>query len=454
MVDDHRLVVTFVGQLHLVDEPLLLVERVVELGVGVGQLLTVDHELEALCQAWLRTVHLRQRRHLNRIVDDECRLDIRALAEVAKDLVDELTLAHGIRDGIHLELVHGDVADLFLCLVGEVIAGLLLDGVEDRDAWERSFVADDLAVGIVNLRRAVDSDTDRLKHLLRERHHPFVILVGHVELHERELRVVVLVHTLVAESLADLVDTLKATDDEAFQIQLQGDTQIHVGIEGVIVRDERAGGGTTGDGLQHRSLYLRVPGIVEEFAHGADDGSAVDERLLHAIVDNQVHVALAGAHLRVIKLVVSHAVLIFHDRQWLKTLREQRELLCVNRDLAGLCLEHEAADADNVADVKQFLEDRGVHIFVLTRADVVTGDIDLDTAFAVLKLHEAGFAHDTAAHHTSGDDDLRLLSLLEVLLDVGAESCYGELSSGVGVDAHLAQLLQALAAANLLLTQL
>ena len=306
----------------------------------------------------------------------------------------------------------------------------------------------------MNLRRAVDSDTDRLKHLFCERHHPLIVLVRHIELHERELRVVVLVHALVAESLADFVDTFEATHDKALQIKLQGNTQIHVGIERIIMGDERACRSTTGDGLQHRSLHLCVTSVIEELTHGADDRCTVDERLLYAVVDDEVNVALTSAHLGVIKLIVCHAIFIFYDRQRLEALREQCELLSVDRDLTGLCLENETTDADDITNVEQFLEDRVVHIFVLTRADVVASDIDLDTAFAVLKLHETGFAHDTAAHHTSGDDDLRLLSLLEVLLDVGAESCYGELCSGVGVDAHLAQLLQALAAANLLLTQL
>ena len=50
MVDNHCLVIALVGKLHLVDETLLLVYRVVELGIGVGKFLAVDHKLEALRQ--------------------------------------------------------------------------------------------------------------------------------------------------------------------------------------------------------------------------------------------------------------------------------------------------------------------------------------------------------------------------------------------------------------------
>lgn len=53
VVDDHCLVVALVGELHLVDEALLLVYRVVELRVSVGKLLTVDHQLETLGESRL-----------------------------------------------------------------------------------------------------------------------------------------------------------------------------------------------------------------------------------------------------------------------------------------------------------------------------------------------------------------------------------------------------------------
>ena len=105
-------------------------------------------------------------------------------------------------------------------------------------------------------------------------------------------------------------------------------------------------------------------------------------------------------------------------RQRLKALTQQFQRLGVNRDLTRLCLEDETFDADEVTDVEEFLKDLVVHVLVLVGADVVTGDIHLDSALAILQLHKAGLAHDTAAHHTSGDDDLLLLPLLEVIFDV------------------------------------
>jgi hypothetical protein len=42
-------------------ETLFLVDRVVELTVGIGQLFSVHHKLEALSQAGLAAVHLGER---------------------------------------------------------------------------------------------------------------------------------------------------------------------------------------------------------------------------------------------------------------------------------------------------------------------------------------------------------------------------------------------------------
>ncbi len=98
MVYDHSLVVTFLAEVHLIHEALILVDRVVQLRVCVGELLAVDHQLEALCEFRIVTVTLCERRHLYRIVDDECGLYECALAAFAENLVDELSFTHGIVD--------------------------------------------------------------------------------------------------------------------------------------------------------------------------------------------------------------------------------------------------------------------------------------------------------------------------------------------------------------------
>ena len=198
-------------------------------------------------------------------------------------------------------------------------------------------------------------------------------------------------------------------------------------------------------------LHLGIAVAVENVAEGAGDDGALLERFLHAFVDHQVNITLTVAQLGIIELVVGHAVLVFHDGQGLQRLREQRDFLRMDGNLAHLRTEHEATDANEVTDIEQFLEHHVVHILVLIRADVIAGNINLDAALRVLKFYKRSFTHDAAAHHAAGNAYLSgLFVILKLVLDVRAESVGGVFSSGIWIDAHIAQLLETLASANLL----
>ncbi len=49
------------------------------------------------------------------------------------------------------------------------------------------------------------------------------------------------VHSLVAEVFGELIYPVKSTNDEAFEIQLIRNAQIHFDVERVVMRNERAG---------------------------------------------------------------------------------------------------------------------------------------------------------------------------------------------------------------------
>ena len=76
----------------------------------------------------------------------------------------------------------------------------------------------------------------------------------------------VAVHTLVAEVLANLIDTLETAHDEALQIQFGGDTHIHILIEGIEMGDKRTGRSASCNHLQGRGLYLSVASLVEHLS--------------------------------------------------------------------------------------------------------------------------------------------------------------------------------------------
>ena len=173
-------------------------------------------------------MHLRQRTHLDRIVDDEGRLYKRSFTEFAKDFVDEFTLTHGVVD-LHLQLL-ADRADLLLALTLQVVTGLLLDGLQNRQTTVGSLEVDLLAI-YLNHGCSVHGQTDLLEQLFGEAHHPVVVLVLHIELHTGKLRIVGTVHTFVTEVLADLIDTFETADNQTLQIELRSNTEIEINIQ-------------------------------------------------------------------------------------------------------------------------------------------------------------------------------------------------------------------------------
>ena len=184
----------------------------------------------------------------------------------------------------------------------------------------------------------------------------------YIQLHAGELRVVAAVHAFVAEVTADLIHALETAYNQPFQIQLRRDTQVHIYVQRVMMGDERTGTCAAGYLLQDRGLHLGVTCLVEHLTHRAQDRRALEERVLHAVVDNQIHITLAVTLLRVIEAVVSHAVFVFDDRQRTQRFSQNRQFLGMNAYLAHLRTEDETLDTDEIADVQQFFEYHIVHL--------------------------------------------------------------------------------------------
>ena len=193
-----------------------------------------------------------------------------------------------------------------------------------------------------------------------------------------------LVHTLVAEVLAHLIDTLETTNNQSLQVELGSDAHVHILIERIEMGDEWAGTGTSCDILQDRRVDLGITGIVKNATQRADDGGTLEECIFDTLVNHQVNIALAIAKFWIVEFVISHTILILHDRQRFEGFRQQGEFLAVYADLASLCTKHKAFDANEVANVHQLLEDYIIEVFILIGADVIASDIYLNTPFRIL----------------------------------------------------------------------
>ena len=170
---------------------------------------------------------------------------------------------------------------------------------------------------------------DGLDELLDPRHGVGVVRVGLVPLEHRELGRVLVGEALVAEVLAQLVDAVEPADDEALEVELVGDAEVEVGVEFVVVRDERLGEGTAVARLQHRGLDLEKTVLVEVAPDRRDHARAQLEVRAGLLVHQQVEVALPVA-----RLDVGDAVEGVRERP--TDLRQQHELGDRQRRLAAL----------------------------------------------------------------------------------------------------------------------
>ena len=166
-----------------------------------------------------------------------------------------------------------------------------------------------------------------LKHLLDEFHHPLVVLVGDVDFHAGEFRVVGLVHSFVEEVLGELIDSGEASDDEPLEVELVGDSHVEVDVEGIVVGDERTGCGSSRNALEDRGLDLKAAGFVEIFPHRGNDLRPFDEGVLDVRVDDQVDISLTVTQFRIRECVEDLAVLFLDDREHPQRLAQEGELL-------------------------------------------------------------------------------------------------------------------------------
>ena len=182
-------------------------------------------------------------------------------------------------------------------------------------------------------------------HLLDHLHHVVVVGVCLVALEQCELRVVVLVDALVAEDATDFIDLVEAAYDEALQVQLRGDAQVELLVEGVVVSDEGSGIGAGGNGHQHRRVDLEETALIEEPADAADDTAAQPEDVHVLAVGDKVQVALT-----VTGLGIAQAVILLGQRA--HPLGDDDGAAGVYGDLASAGTDEVALDAQMVADVQ------------------------------------------------------------------------------------------------------
>ena len=223
-----------------------------------------------------------------------------------------------------------------------------------------------------------------------------------VPLEHRELGVVLGAQALVAEVLAQLVDALQAAHDQALEVELGRDPQVHRLLERVEVRHERTRQRAAVDRLQDRRLDLDEALVVEETSDCGDDLGARDEDLARLRVGHQVQLAVPEAGLG-----VREAVVLLGRRA--QRLRQQCPFADRDGQLAAARLEDRAVGPDQVAEVHR---EQPLERLV---AQDVAARLQLDAPRAVIQVQERHLALAAASVQATGHAHahVRLLTVLE-----------------------------------------
>ena len=235
-VDVVRLLVAELLQRRLRLEPPQLVDRIVQLAERVGELATVDDELEAFGQRGIVAVHARERRHLARVVAHERRAPrcslrsssrrsrARACPSATTAPTERPSASHVARSSsTGLRRMHVDARRARV--TRSISVRRSNGGVRSTSAPSHSTV-----VPPIDDARGVGDQ------LLGEAHHVVVVGERLVQLQHRELGVVPRRQSFVAEHARELEDPVVAADDEPLQVQLGRDAQEQLDVERVVMR--------------------------------------------------------------------------------------------------------------------------------------------------------------------------------------------------------------------------
>lgn len=112
------------------------------------------------------------------------------------------------------------------------------------------------------------------------------------------------IHALITELTSDFVHTVQTTDDKHLEVQLRGNTEVHVHVEVVVVGHERLGSSTASNGVEHRGLNGdKVPVIEPATDVGVNLGTG-NKNIAGLLVHHEVQVALAETLLGVLEAIV------------------------------------------------------------------------------------------------------------------------------------------------------
>ncbi len=279
-----------------------LLDGIVLLGISRSDLLAVDAAFEDLNGGWVFRRELRQWDQLLRSVGDESGVDESRFDELFKDGLGDFKVFILFAD--FCAKFDGSLAPLLRCDFEPIGSGPVADDVLVLNSTPRRSEIDGfehLALGIFVLddQCAQNLLSNVADHRLDQFHHAFVIAVGLVGFEHGEFRVVLAREALVAEIAPNLKYSVHAAYQQTFEVKLQGDAQVEIAPQRVVVSFEGLCRRAAGYGQHHGGLDFDETALVQKIPNFADNLAAFEEDIFDLRVGHEIEVSLAVADFRV-----------------------------------------------------------------------------------------------------------------------------------------------------------
>ena len=148
---------------------------------------------------------------------------------------------------------------------------------------------------------AMGIDSNFLEEGFGRFHHPVIVFVGDIKLHNRKLRIVRSVHPFVSKVFGKLINTIETADNQTFEVQLVGDTQVERNVQCIVMGDKWTRCGSTRNRLKDWRFHFQIALIIKKRPNGIGDFGTLKKSVFYLWVHNQVNIAHAIALLRIRK---------------------------------------------------------------------------------------------------------------------------------------------------------
>ena len=192
-------------------ETLALINRIIQLGICVTHFPCINEKLKTLYLVWIRRFLLSQRRNLNWVIHNKCRLNQLFLTIFFEEEIDNIAFLVTLLI-LDMMLSGKLLGSFIICNLVKVNSCIFLDRIIHGQTlkWLSKINLDTI---VRNLGGTADLLCQIAEHGFRKFHHSFIICICLVKLHQCKFWIVTGINTLITEYTANLVDSFKSTND-------------------------------------------------------------------------------------------------------------------------------------------------------------------------------------------------------------------------------------------------